>query len=693
MARVSHLPDEQRDQKADSLWRNLAAKLGLGGMVRTAAARPDASPLSDAIQTHAAVARRDAALPASDALVSRVADSAKAAERWHARVAGALRTALDYKDDKIGTTEEWAKAMGATDNVGAKLVAAAGSMGKRASDHQTKLGEIRKVVEALGDKAIKDAPSYKTVMDQVWTQLNDYSGMLMPAAPIQQPGIMGPMDSIAPTEPGMVQAQAQGEAENLRLAQAYNHLSLAYSLASFLMAQAGAAAVAPALPQFAAGRGGMLRAASAALRGTMARLAGTGDPGDMEPANLIYKDINRCRDCVWFESDWTHETYRDKCKNCVHAKLGGVVDHFWPRSAQIMTWMPTWQPPQAERKARFQGSLSAAQVVSPDDHDAEVARVVVDEARSGGAALNAERLGAAFFRVFSGAAANHLARIGGRVLAHVADITGIDVMLYASRAKEWGWKGAALAEGEVVVAYPKTLQEHMQERSEPEKSEDRPTDKEASLSQEAKGERQKIRDLRQKLEKEDDPGQIKSLNDAIDALEGRIEKDKESKKKRHDEREERRKKQEEQAKAQQPAAEPAKTAAAKPCCGDDGYCDACDRTAAQCTCAGRFAGTLSLAGAREREQKRPVDYGRARPPKPMKALAAATPNQVYVNQQGLKVQVSADGLQAQVLESPVPDFTVGESVALDQGFEQEFRKELPKPMAKFVGTLCLGRSL
>lgn len=78
----------------------------------------------------------------------------------------------------------------------------------------------------------------------------------------------------------------------------------------------------------------------------------------------------------------------------------------------------------------------------------------------------------------------------------------------------------------------------------------------APLTVEAKGERAKIRELRQRLEKEDKASEIKALSDAIDALESRLEKDKASREKR---------KQEKLEKAKNKPAEPAPVAdTAKP---------------------------------------------------------------------------------------------------------------------------------
>ena len=74
---------------------------------------------------------------------------------------------------------------------------------------------------------------------------------------------------------------------------------------------------------------------------------------------LVNKDIDRCRDCVFYESDTTHETYRDKCKNCVNATLGGTLNNFFPRSQQMVIFTPQWeQVGDIEPKVAFSGTMS-----------------------------------------------------------------------------------------------------------------------------------------------------------------------------------------------------------------------------------------------------------------------------------------------------------------------------------------------
>jgi len=76
---------------------------------------------------------------------------------------------------------------------------------------------------------------------------------------------------------------------------------------------------------------------------------------------MVYIDIDRCRDCVWFESDTSHETYRDKCKNCLLATLGGDINNFFPRSHHMLVYTTGWGQIGdvfPKQKKAFMGSLS-----------------------------------------------------------------------------------------------------------------------------------------------------------------------------------------------------------------------------------------------------------------------------------------------------------------------------------------------
>lgn len=78
---------------------------------------------------------------------------------------------------------------------------------------------------------------------------------------------------------------------------------------------------------------------------------------------LVYKDIDRCRDCAFYENDTSHETYKDKCKNCLHATLGGEIENYFPRGQQIVVFTPNWeQSGDAGKKVAFQGTMSLLDV-------------------------------------------------------------------------------------------------------------------------------------------------------------------------------------------------------------------------------------------------------------------------------------------------------------------------------------------
>ena len=81
---------------------------------------------------------------------------------------------------------------------------------------------------------------------------------------------------------------------------------------------------------------------------------------EAEKRDLVsYKDIDRCRDCVFYESDTSHETYRDKCKNCANATMGGEINNFFPRSQQLVVFTPNWeQVGDVAPKTAFQGTMS-----------------------------------------------------------------------------------------------------------------------------------------------------------------------------------------------------------------------------------------------------------------------------------------------------------------------------------------------
>jgi hypothetical protein len=314
------------------------------------------------------------------------------------------------------------------------------------------------------------------------------------------------------------------------------------------------------------------KGAEAGLEGTV-KTAASGDPGDSEPGNSIYKDINKCRDCVWFESDVTHETYRDKCRGCEHAKLGGIANHWWPKAQQMVIWAPQYEGESEHVRLSVRDTLTLRQ--AQPDRAQSIAREIVAEfgdknlcrecghdlgwhtekARrdrvpyiagpEGSCAyqdpslkygtcpcdkfvpyqVSAMALGHSFIEAFRHPLiASQMGTMARAVTSEIESLTGITM---ARPSKD----------GNLIIAYPVD-----------------------GLSQEAKGERAKIKELRHQLDSEKDPVKIKQLHDAIEALHERVDKDKERKQKRREDREERKKTQQEEQDKQH-ANIPAKTEA------------------------------------------------------------------------------------------------------------------------------------
>ncbi len=367
---------------------------------------------------------------------------------------------------------------------------------------------------------------------------------------------------------------------------------------------------------------------TAGRKGTT-RVAASGDPGDSEPGNTIYKSIDKCRDCVWFESDITHETYRDKCKHCIHACLGGAIEHFWPRSQQMVMWIPSWTAPEAKEKKAFTGTLSMVQTAEKvSDAVVNIATDIMDRC-----AHNAVEMGTALIEYFQEPVlAKSMPVLASQIVAEIKRHTGIEIArklaagpIRVPRDHEvqplkpgenppgkttcgtchlsWdddkvtgmtptpsgrcpfeyfhaeeqevperglgpnapdsalGLGGTASASGEVAIACDPTLL-HL-----------------------AKGEKRKIKELREQLQGEKDPAKIKSINDAIDSLYSRMDADKKRKEDRRQQREDKAKKDQEAA-DKEPAKFPA-TASFKgtlSLAGTVPYCDGCDNMKSLCKC-------------------------------------------------------------------------------------------------------------
>lgn len=78
-----------------------------------------------------------------------------------------------------------------------------------------------------------------------------------------------------------------------------------------------------------------------------------------------YKNVDRCRDCAFFQSD-PGGSHLNKCHDCVHYKLGGTIDYFTPRSGQIVTQTPTYKTPDTDKKA-FVGTIGMPRKANTGD--------------------------------------------------------------------------------------------------------------------------------------------------------------------------------------------------------------------------------------------------------------------------------------------------------------------------------------
>lgn len=116
---------------------------------------------------------------------------------------------------------------------------------------------------------------------------------------------------------------------------------------------------------------------------------------------LIYKDVDRCRDCVFYESDASHETYRDKCKNCVNAMLGGEINNFFPRSQQLVVFTPNWeQVGDTKPKVAFQGTMSLLDAHRQGRPNERVAQVIASEVVASAKSIDAVGLGTSLMKYF-----------------------------------------------------------------------------------------------------------------------------------------------------------------------------------------------------------------------------------------------------------------------------------------------------
>lgn len=608
---------EDKDNKADNFWTNLSGKLGLRAPnLRQASAQEQKEQrLSDGIQTHAAHTRADVRVAATDAVVTSVASRDAADARllehyssvFHRATAELGQSERVKAADRLSRIEsdmaafsDKVSALGGADRSMSDLC---GEIALKSSAVGGAAAQLREKVDALSipqAEAIENAflalSDAKTKLDEMKTpaapeaemgvsidlgpDAGDVSGDVPDEAPAPKPEVHDEKDD---TESGLTAGRSTGLAKkaanpgynDLRLI--HMKLMLVESVLNSLVAELNVSdMLSPAKEMGAPGNPpeGMPQtdqvegeqkdleapfAAEASLCGRFQKFAGTGDPGDVEPGNLIYKDLGKCRDCVWFESDYTHETYRDKCKHCTHASLGGNVEHWWPRAMQMVMWVPQWGAAEAEEKkvrlSGFKGTLGLSQTANKVSAAAlSIAGDIVSVAST------AVELGSEFAAYFvDPVVGRQMPLIASQVVSEIERLTGIEISLTAAKAKAWGRK-TALGDDEVAVAC------------------------DTSMVHLAKGEKRKIKELREQLHGEKDAAKIKAINDAIDSLYSRIDADKKRKTDRKTERDERRKT-EQEALDKEHAQIPAATAS--------------------------FAGSLCLAQSKENPEAKATVAGRS----------------------------------------------------------------------------------
>jgi hypothetical protein len=640
---------EAKDSKAGNFWTNLASKLGLNApLVREASAQEkSALRLTDGILLHANHRREDV-IARPDALITKVSSQTGVSDQLIAHYAEVFKraTAELGQSERVRATDLLSLIGDESDSIKEKIQSMGGGdkkvvdlVGEITSKSDSIIGSCTQ----LKDKADQMSMAQLDAINNAFLLLNDaalYLGKIVNGPMGMEMGVGGGMGMLPPampelelvdgTTPDMPPApgadlemgpspvaghvssmtrQAMDDSYDdmrcihtkmLLIESMLNEIVADLNVGEMLpgmmpgsmpmpeapgadqtelpgpdaMEKEGPEGAAPAMPPLT----------EAALNGKT-RTAASGDPGDSEPGNTIYKDLNKCRDCVWFESDFTHETYRDKCKHCVHAKLDGAIENFWPRSMQMVMWIPEWGAPQTEsKKNAFQDSLSLldSKRTATDTRAADVAREIIANAGEGAVAL-----GTAFARLFLNPVLARFLSISGReVISEIEDQTGIDIAITASKAKELSYRKAAVRVPRDFEVQPLKPGENPPGKAtcgscglswddaKPTRWTPAPSarcpfeyfhapEKETNelgiggtaskngevilacdveqIEHEAKGEKRKIKELRQQLDGEKDPAKIKQLHDAIEALYDRVDKDKGRKEERRKQREEKQK--------------------------------------------------------------------------------------------------------------------------------------------------------
>ena len=181
-----------------------------------------------------------------------------------------------------------------------------------------------------------------------------------------------------------------------------------------------------------------IRNVLAYMKDTSPKIAAELNKIEAEKRNvLVYKDIDRCRDCVWYESDTSHETYRDKCKNCTFATLGGELNNFFPRSQQMVIFTPNWHqvgdvsPDIEKEKKAFQNSLSLLDAHRKGQQEDRNPEMIADDiidlvVIKPTPQIDATSLGTEMFRYFETNKLN-FHKYGKSVIDHIENKTGITI--------------------------------------------------------------------------------------------------------------------------------------------------------------------------------------------------------------------------------------------------------------------------
>jgi hypothetical protein len=244
----------------------------------------------------------------------------------------------------------------------------------KASNAEEKILEIEEGFVRLGEKPVRATPSYKSVVEEIKKKLSQFNTLIDKLVKKHTPSGTTPTIEVGRKEGQGIgrmikKALSSAEEDGVRdiINEAVNELKMANNLVQFLldesvsaefpvegqmesevppvgqMEPAPAMATAPT-PMTASSKYSLFKKAD-------------GTQGTWDIDN--YKNIDKCRDCAFFQSD-PAGTHLNKCHDCVHYKLNGTIDYYKPRSGQIVTDSPTYKAPEtkpAGGKKAFVGTI------------------------------------------------------------------------------------------------------------------------------------------------------------------------------------------------------------------------------------------------------------------------------------------------------------------------------------------------